>query len=120
MSGKLSDSPWFWLLMFGAAAVAALAAVAPKHVRRQERLVRMQAARERLQSAAVRSAAGPNSSPPSTEDSAPWVVEQPHVSVRPLMVFLASALFVAALVAGWMQVRASHAPPGRPPNEVHG
>ena len=119
MSGKLSDSPWFWLLMFGSAAVAALAVIGPKHVRRQERLVRMQAARDRLRSAPVQSAV-PDSSQSSTEDSAQPAVEPPRVSVRPLMVFLASALFVAALVAGWIQIRASHTSPGPPPSEVHG
>jgi Flp pilus assembly protein TadB len=117
MSGKLSDSPWFWLLMFGAAGVAALAVIGPKHVRRQERLVRMQAARERVQTAAAKAADG---SQPPIEDSVPEAVEQPQVSVRPLMAFLASALFIAALVAGWIQVRSPPAPPGPPPNEVTG
>jgi len=116
MSGKLSDSPWFWLLMFGAAAVAALAVIGPKHIRRQERLVRMQAARERVQTAAK---AADGSQPPA-EDSVQEAVEQPHVSVRPLMAFLASALFIAALVAGWIQVRTPPAPPDPPPNEVPG
>ena len=120
MSGKLSDSPWFWLLMFGSAAMASLAVIGPKHVRRQERLVRMQATRERIQAAKVQSTAGPDASPPSPSDSAPAVVEQPRVSLQPLMVFLASALFVAALVAGWIQVRGSHKPAGPPSSEVHG
>jgi hypothetical protein len=117
MSGKLSDSPWFWLLMFGAAAVAALAVIGPKHVRRQQRLVRMQAARERVQTATAKAA---DSSQPAAEDSVQEAVEQPHVSVRPLMAFLASALFIAALVAGWIQVRTPPASRAPPPNEVTG
>ena len=94
MSGKLSDSPWFWLLLFGAAAVAALAAIGPKHVRRQERLVRMQAAREWVQMDAVAKSADGSATAP--DDSALPAIEPPQVSVRPLMMFLASALFVAA------------------------
>jgi hypothetical protein len=120
MSGKLSDSPWFWLLMFGAAALAALAVIGPKHVRRQERLVRMQAARDRLQAAPVQAAPAAAGSQSAVSDPAQGTVEPPHVSVRPLMVFLASALFVAALAAGWMQVRTPQAPAGPPADEVPG
>ena len=117
MSGKLSDSPWFWLLLFGAAAVAALAAIGPKHVRRQERLVRMQAARERMQSAAAKSAAGGDPAV-AIEDAEPLPIEPPHVSVQPLMMVLASVLLVAAFVAGWVQVRKPPTPQGEPPSEV--
>lgn len=41
----LSDSPWFWLLLFSATAIFALLVVSPKYVRRQGRLIRQFEAR---------------------------------------------------------------------------
>jgi hypothetical protein len=43
---SLTDSPWFWFFVFGLAGLVALLVIAPKHFRRQERLVRMQHARD--------------------------------------------------------------------------
>lgn len=44
----VTDSPWFWLMIFGVAALAALLAIAPKHARRQARLERMNATRDQI------------------------------------------------------------------------
>ncbi|HEX3871119.1 MAG TPA: hypothetical protein VHV77_11815, partial [Pirellulales bacterium] len=49
MTHKATDSPWFWLLIFATAAVVGLAAIGPKHLRRQERLERMADQRARQQ-----------------------------------------------------------------------
>lgn len=45
-ASRLAESPWFWLLLFSAAALALLLLIRPKHYARQERIVRMQAARD--------------------------------------------------------------------------
>jgi len=42
----LTDSPWFWLLLFATAALAALSVIGPKHLWRQARIERMQHARD--------------------------------------------------------------------------
>lgn len=44
----VTDSPWFWLMIFGVAGLAALIAIAPKHARRQARLERMNATRDQI------------------------------------------------------------------------
>ena len=84
-AGSVSNSPWFWFFVFGATALLALAAIAPKHARRQERLDRMADQRARQQ---------------FTEDaeSADSVAEQhwSSTSVRPLMFFLAAGLAAGA------------------------
>jgi hypothetical protein len=93
MSGKLSDSPWFWLLTFSVAAVAALVAVGPKHIRRQERLVRMQSVRDQLHTAPE-----PDALQPLPDRSTPIVGKQPHVSLQPLTIFFVAALAVAVVL----------------------
>ena len=42
----MTDSPWFWFFLFVGMALLAAFAIGPKHERRQERIVRMQDARE--------------------------------------------------------------------------
>lgn len=46
-SPRWVDSPWAWLLLFGAAAVLGLLTIAPKYNRREARLERAYQARER-------------------------------------------------------------------------
>jgi hypothetical protein len=43
---RASDSPWFWMIVFAATALAGLAAIAPKFLARQARLDTRHAGRE--------------------------------------------------------------------------
>ena len=45
---SVTDSPWFWVLMFSGMALAALVAIGPKYGGRQARLERQYQARERI------------------------------------------------------------------------
>jgi Flp pilus assembly protein TadB len=101
---RWSESPWLWFFLFAAAALVALAVIGPKHVRRQQRLVRMQQARERTaasqsasqpREAGVQPAAVPEAAAPEAA-----VPRQPVVSVWPLMAFL--VLLVAAVGLGFI------------------
>ena len=44
----LTDSPWFWVLMFSGMALAAVVAIGPKYGGRQARLERQYQVRERM------------------------------------------------------------------------
>ena len=44
----MTDSPWFWLFLFGGVGIIALAAIAPKYFRRQADIERQYAAREAI------------------------------------------------------------------------
>lgn len=107
----LSDSPLFWLLLFGGMALAMAALIQPKFEQREARLERMYHSR---QLAAQRSAAKANraSSSPSPHDSASpeYQPAEPIVTVRSLM-FLLAALLLAASVAIVLMRR-------RPPSEL--
>lgn len=48
LKAPITDKLWFWLLVYGGMAVLALAAIAPKHFKRQERLDRMGNARQEV------------------------------------------------------------------------
>lgn len=87
---RLTDSPWFWVMLFAGVALAALVVVGPKHLRRQQRLVRMQNARV---DAAARSKAGNAQKPPES-------VAEPDVSILPLFIVL--TLVLVAACAGLM------------------
>src|SRR5258708_6772607 len=59
-SKPVSDSAWFWVLLFGSMGLAMLATIEPKFAKRYERLERMHQARTQaaLRSATGRSAVG--------------------------------------------------------------
>jgi len=48
LRSPVTDSPWFWVLMFSGMALAALLAIGPKYGGRQARLERQYQARERI------------------------------------------------------------------------
>ena len=94
----VSDSPWFWLILFTASALAALVVVGPKYGYRQARLERMNNTREQM----ARRAAG---AAIETDDPDALVTELPRDAARrftlgPLATVLALVLAVAAAAAG--------------------
>lgn len=94
----LSDSPLFWLLLFGGAALALAAVIQPKFAQREARLERMYHSR---QLAARRSAAKANkaesASAPQSSASPEYQPGEPIVTVRSLMFLLAAVLLAAAI-----------------------
>jgi hypothetical protein len=92
---RQTDSPWFWLLLFAVVGLAALLVIGPKHVRRQQRLVRMQQARENV-------AAGKR----GTEVQPAAEHAEDEVSTLPLMAFFGLLLVVAC--AGLLAARRRH------------
>lgn len=107
----LSDSPLFWLLLFGGMALAMAALIQPKFDEREARLERMYHSR---QLAAQRSVAKANeaSSKLSPQDSASpeYQPAEPIVTVRSLMFLLAALLLAASLALVLMR--------RRPPSEL--
>src|SRR5262245_54879706 len=93
----LTDSPWFWLLLFAGMALAALLVVSPKYARRQEGVERKFHAREEL---ARRRATGSTGLPDQPDQEPP---EQPNLIV-PLWT-LASGLAAIMLFALWQLYR---------------
>lgn len=87
----ITDSPWFWLLLFGGVALVMLTAIEPKFSRRQERLDRMQQSRQ---------LGRPVAPGGDDADSSPAPLWQPtrRANLRPLMLFLASILAGAIVV----------------------
>jgi len=90
----VTDSPLFWVLLFGSVGLMMLTAIEPKYIKRQERIERMQQSRQWAQTA----------SPPREEPDRATPVWRPTrtASLRPLMLFLAAVLLVAMIV---MQLR---------------
>ncbi|HEV3022630.1 MAG TPA: hypothetical protein VGX76_09180 [Pirellulales bacterium] len=93
----LTDSPWFWLLLFGSMAMAMSVAVQPRFARRYERLERMHQARVQV---ALRSNTlvgetpdGQGESP--AEDS---TLNSSGGSLAVLRYVLAGLIFLSALV----------------------
>lgn len=87
----LTDSPWFWLLLFGSMALIMLAIIEPKFARRQERLERMHQSRQ---------LGRPSERGRDKQFDRPHVPAwQPthRVSLRPLMLFL-SALLAGGII----------------------
>ncbi|HET6880227.1 MAG TPA: hypothetical protein VFI31_08735 [Pirellulales bacterium] len=92
----LTDSPWFWLLLFGSVGLVMLTAVEPKFAKRQERIERMHQSRQPGRQAGA--------DPAEARERAETPFWQPtrQATLRPLMLFLAGVL-VAGVVA--MQIR---------------
>ena len=86
----VTDSPWFWLFLFGGMGIVALAAIAPKYLRRQTGIERQYTAREAI---LERQAKGT----PAPAD-APAVEEQPPRPGSGLLVPLAPVGYVIAIL----------------------
>jgi len=110
----VTDSPWFWLVVFLTAAIATLAVVSPKFARRQARLERMNETRERIARERAGFGAASNENPDAAVDSeiaqagdeAPAPVrdvrsEMPQKStLGPLAIALCVLLAFTAVAAG--------------------
>ena|SRR5258708_879866 len=105
----LTDSPWFWLLLFGSMALAMLAAIEPKFTRRYQRLERMHQARNQV---ALRSAASQGEPVAEVgDDSAePIALNSGGGTLRPIMFFLAAMMFAAVLAMAILRRRAEASP----------
>lgn len=107
---RLSDSPWYWVLVFSLMALAGLAAISGKYGRRQANIERQYQARERI----AEKHTGENNSPGNDRiedqpDRRPFATPADHfVPLWPLAILLT----LAALVAAAMLLRASRAVPG--------
>jgi hypothetical protein len=107
----LSDSPLFWLLLFGSAAIAALVLIEPKFAQREARLERMYRARQRAAARAQPPRAGQGSGATDRAAEDPAATGEspgPIVSLRSLALLLAGILFAAAC---WLAVVRRRRPP---------
>lgn len=86
----LSDSPWFWVYLFGTAALIALALAGPKYGPRQAQI-------EREYQGRTRAAQNLNGAEPNLQMS---TAERTLVSLRPLFLVLA-VITVAAWIVFW-------------------
>ncbi|HEV7221104.1 MAG TPA: hypothetical protein VGN42_00285 [Pirellulales bacterium] len=93
----LADSPLFWLLLFGSAALVMLAVVQPKFAQREARLERMYHSRQ-LAAQAAKTGAARRPSDPSDFEADEYAPAEPIVTLRPLM-FLLSGVVLAAWIA---------------------
>ncbi len=94
----VTDSPWFWLALFGAMGLAALLAVSPKYGRRQATIERKyQAQQQMLRSADGMPVAGETRPPTDVEYSDP---DNTIVTLWPirLVVLLVTVVSTAQLV----------------------
>lgn len=85
----LAESPWFWVLLFSAAAIAALFAMDPKYGRRQLQLDRQYLARER----AADPTFGPSPSSNNTEVAPDR--EDTRISLFPLRAVALAAVILS-------------------------
>jgi hypothetical protein len=95
MSRPITDSPWLWFFLFGAMALIALLAIGPKHARRQERIVRMQEARQRGSQATTPL----STTQPADTENVPAGQPEADTTLRFLQFFLEGVLTVGALAA---------------------
>jgi hypothetical protein len=108
----ITDSPWFWVLIFAGMALAALLAIGPKYGGRQARLERQYQARARV---AERQASGENAAPrPGDETTARDFAsaDETLIPLWPLAVILSLVIVVAAVML--FRGRTTISPEGAP------
>ncbi len=107
-SSPVTDSPWFWVMMFSLMALAALTAIGGKYGRRQATIERQYQARTRV----AEQQANENNSTADTrtdQQTAPRDFATPADTLIPLWP-LAVVLLLVALSAGFMLVRGRRRP----------
>jgi hypothetical protein len=96
---SVTESPWFWVLMFSGMALAALLAIGPKYGGRQARLERQYQARERI---AEGSSGNSETLDARTNDQAQRrdlaSAEDTLVPLWPLAVILSVVMILAAIM----------------------
>ncbi|HUY92667.1 MAG TPA: hypothetical protein VMV10_28260 [Pirellulales bacterium] len=97
-SKPLSDSPLFWLLLFGGMALAMAAVIQPKFAQREARLERMYHSRQLASERSASKASGAESEavPPASATPA-YQTGEPIVTLRSLMFLLAAVLLAASI-----------------------
>jgi hypothetical protein len=116
----ITDSPWFWLLVFSSMALVALLAIGGKYGQRQARMERQYQARERVatgargEQAAAVTEEGTERRPYATPDAT-------LIPIWPLKVVFAVLALVAAamLFRSWGWTSASSVEPGRASSTAH-
>jgi hypothetical protein len=100
---RVTDSHWFWVLMFSGMALVALLAIGPKYGGRQSRLERQYQARERIATQA--------NAKTSTQDYAS--ADDTLIPLWPLAVILSAVIVLAAvmLFRGHQRTLVNESPP---------
>jgi hypothetical protein len=102
-SRPLADSPWFWVYLFGIAALIALALAGPKFDQRQAQI-------EREYQGRTRAAQNLNGVQPDVPLSSP---QRTLVTLRPLFLALAAITAVGWIVHWWTRQKQMESPEGK-------
>jgi hypothetical protein len=93
----VTDSPWFWLVLFIVAALGAIVVVSPKYAHRQARLERMNETRDQI----ARQAAGIPPASQETDEIMDFAREPSRsFTLGPLAFALSILLALSAVIAG--------------------
>ncbi len=103
----VTDSPWFWGLLFSVVALIALGAISGQYGKRQARLERQYQARERIQNDQLGDAAAGDSA--RRDYSSP---EKTLIPIWPLAALLGSAILFSAVMLSREHQRRRHELPG--------
>lgn len=98
----ITDSPWFWVLLFSMVGLIALAAISGQYAKRQTRLERQYQARERVAEGAV---GDPQRREYATPDST-------LIPIWPLAILLGGVIVLAAVMLGREHRKRQHGLPG--------
>ena len=96
----LTDSPWFWTLLFTLCATVAVLAMGGKYGRRQSTIERKYQARQRLQQEAIL----PTQAEGTSDGRSPQAFSQSNSTLVPLWP-LAAITFSLSLFSGFMLLR---------------
>lgn len=99
----ITDSPWFWVLLFSIVGLIALGGISGQYGRRQARLERQYQARERIAAGEVGDNAGED--PERHEYATP---DRTLVPIWPLAILLGGVILLAAVMLGRELQRRRH------------